>query len=710
VIILLGIFLVSVYLPIQNKNNLCIRLSDVNINRVNLANPPTNASLVLNGNIELGSYCGTNISDGISWETAYRIENKHFNSENASTGISIANTDAFLIISNCTLSNFEDIGIFIRNCSNIRLENNYFINNYIGITTEYGSRQIYILNNNFNSNERNGLILDGMNHIIENNTIENSRVGIYIDGAYKCNVTKNVFNNNYAGIFLINLAKWNNITQNTFANNNAGISMSFTLENYIFSNIFVDNKAGIYFGTTTDYIIGDIFNNQFRNCGVVFADANPTANLWNNTVNNKPLLFYSYQENIVIKNSNVGQIILLGCKNVTISDLTIKNATIGLQLKRCELINISSVICKENVDCGIEIQESKNVLLSDNHCEENGIGIDLSGTSNVTLDNNILTKCGIFLFHGGYLSIIESPNDPISWMGSIIIKNTNLVNGKPILLYNSEQDLHLNGDDLDPGQLILVNCRNSLIENFQLSSSTVGLQIYYSTNLMIQNNIFSNNTNFGLFSLNPQYVTISKNLFSDNGASGIYLRESDELAIGVGAYSNNINNNLIVNNGYGIELRKISTSEIYENYFSSNRYYSLYLRGNDNDIYRNIFENKINNHAYDSSSQNQWEKNYWDDYQERYPNAIAENGVWSISYEIERETSDSSPLVNPPNLAELPNFPDIYKKGGSTIPSYYFLGFISLIAVVILIKRFSTDNLSHRSSKELQTIFRGGFC
>jgi len=75
-------------------------------------------------------------------------------------------------------------------------------------------------------------------------------------------------------------------------------------------------------------------------------------------------------------------------------------------------------------------------------------------------------------------------------------------------------------------------------------------------------------------------------------------------------------------------------------------------------IYHNNFIQNQEFHAIDDIV-NHWDNgtvgNYWDDYQEKHPDAVAKNGIWNLSYNIYKlETSelvdpklDRYPLVDP---------------------------------------------------------------
>ncbi len=51
--------------------------------------------------------------------------------------------------------------------------------------------------------------------------------------------------------------------------------------------------------------------------------------------------------------------------------------------------------------------------------------------------------------------------------------------------------------------------------------------------------------------------------------------------------------------------------------------------------------------GYDTTGENSWDGNYWNDYESRYPSATNDGFVWDTPYELNGETSDNYPIVFP---------------------------------------------------------------
>jgi len=142
------------------------------------------------------------------------------------------------------------------------------------------------------------------------------------------------------------------------------------------------------------------------------------------------------------------------------------------------------------------------------------------------------------------------------------------------------------------------------------------------------------------------YNIISNNTITSNIWDGISLFYSS---------NNTIRDNIISSNSDGIYIcHYCNNNNVLANTILDNDYYGLFIQSLNND---NIFHsnNLINNgqNAHDSGNDiwdNEWNGNYWDDYEKRYPDArkIWLKGIWSIPYDIPgRSNQDRYPLFNP---------------------------------------------------------------
>ncbi|MHA1375597.1 MAG: Loki-CTERM sorting domain-containing protein [Promethearchaeota archaeon] len=308
-----------------------------------------------------------------------------------------------------------------------------------------------------------------------------------------------------------------------------------------------------------------------------------------------------------------------------------------------------------NNQYGIAVSFSNNTIISENSVNNNLIAdIAFQWSRNATLTKNILTSEGKELNFGGvFLSYSSSQEE----LASYTIDTTNLINGKPIYYYTNENRLQPN-DFLNAGQIILVNCNDSLISNVNITDVYQGITIMYGNNNTITNssldnayhgilviNISFNNVISGNIMKNCYYgitlyydnnTLISRNVI-EKSYYGIYLSSMYNNTVSgnivsncdVGIAMSNGNNtkilkNSLENNEKGIYLSSSSGNIVSRNIIRNNKEYGVYISENidpspstQNLFFQNSF---LNNsvHAYDGGIDNYWNNsiigNYWDNY------------------------------------------------------------------------------------------------
>jgi parallel beta-helix repeat protein len=306
----------------------------------------------------------------------------------------------------------------------------------------------------------------------------------------------------------------------------------------------------------------------------------------------------------------------------------------------------------------------------------NSEGVILESSLNATILDNIFQNIGIII------SGLKT-----AWNTHIIENNT--ANDKPIYYYKNENRLTVPND---ANQIILANCSNIEIKNINFENMKFPIQIGYSSNIRIEsnnfessnqnamllyqsdNNLILNNTincvngidlsqsennnirqnaiectNNAIIMTHSKYNTITENNIYSNSEYGIYIQASSN--------NNIISKNILFNNHIGIRLKSSKNNNIHKNEFNNNSYKGLYICCNaqNNTIFNNSFIKNLEHVDYTVSKLNffysQEIGNYWDDYLERYPNAMQLNGVWDKPYKIPFSSyEDKYPLVKPVDI------------------------------------------------------------
>jgi parallel beta-helix repeat protein len=312
-------------------------------------------------------------------------------------------------------------------------------------------------------------------------------------------------------------------------------------------------------------------------------------------------------------NGNLAGVFIQDQNNVKIQNLNIQNFTYGILFTW--LYNYGASEPKTNTvnnntltgnTYGLYFNDfSQSNIISANTVKNNLYGIYLGSSSNNVLKNNHMSNNTFNFFVSGYSS--SAIND---------VDTSNKVEGKPIIYWINEQNKQVPSD---AGYIALVNCKEIIIQNFDLrhngqailiagvSNSTVinntlaendnALWIVNSNDIAITQNTFLTNTKDSLYIVSSNATTITGNLFIDGGYNGSASEQTlsnlGQAAVRITSSSNNaISNNTFLNNGEGISLSSCSSHLITENYLDSNTGTTIYLYScTQNSIIRNTISN-----------------------------------------------------------------------------------------------------------------------
>ncbi len=254
--------------------------------------------------------------------------------------------------------------------------------------------------------------------------------GINIHSNYSTINHNQIVENDNIGIHLIGSGN-NTISDNNFSRNDEGLSVRYSKDNVIINNTFISSVwVGFSFTDSSDNIFS---NNLFFNDGISLSYSASTINaknynntVSNNTVNGKPLIYLiGESDNVII--AGAGQLVLIGCDNITLQNQTLSNTPVGLQLIDTSNCLIKGVDIRDN-RYGIRALYSHNNTFLDNNISYNIVGIYVyRSTDNIILDNNISHTNG----RGVFLHFSSN---------NTIINNTVSNNNEGITLYSSSDN------------------------------------------------------------------------------------------------------------------------------------------------------------------------------------------------------------------------------------------------------------------------------
>ncbi|MHA1996226.1 MAG: right-handed parallel beta-helix repeat-containing protein [Candidatus Hodarchaeales archaeon] len=468
--------------------------------------------------------------------------------------ISIFNTDVYFRIMNCsTESGLELVGV----------RNGQIISNTIyGKTYLSTSSNINISNNNFPQSTEINIRTSNNSIIISNNRFP---MGGTIELGSSSNNT--ILNNNNIGIYTHHDSGNNTIINNTFT---AGLVLSDSGNNRIIGNSFNDF---LLFGGTT-ITLAKILQ----------------AEVINNTLNGKPLLYLTNITNEIIVVDDLDELILVNSKNITISKQTggnqskaedmlylinCKNVTIinqtgffdNVQAAFCSKVEISSNFL---IGSAFSFYSSDLVNVTSNYLSN----LDFYKTNNIVIHDNIVTNVT------GRRTYYPLGSWMIGWGGW---SSTGYC-GASLYIENAIN-------------LSIINNYVNAYSYVDAKSSNYGIWINHGSHILLSNNTITSSVNIpgfgaGVHILKGSNATLIGNTLIDNGW-GLYLGGKGPIVVifnnfirnkhHIGSWSNNanalfaynywdtwtspdVNNDSIVDDPYPILESRNSTEYIFDYY------------------------------------------------------------------------------------------------------------------------------------------------
>ena len=350
----------------------------------------------------------------------------------------------------------------------------------------------------------------------------------------------------------------NNISDNIFSN---FIQPAILLDGWygpqhnIFTNNIIHGDLSIH-----GYARGNtISNNTFKKNSDVTIDVKNDGSILSNTVSNNR---FEEESNIFMHGITM---------NNVFSNNYLKNGDIKIST------SFDNTISNNNINGGkitIGTKEPRN-----------------EGNKNIIENNLIVNSDGIAIFND-YYDIIR--NNTFRNSKGILVDGiyethltthkieNNYIDGKLISYHCNEDGGSISSKDIST--VILVNCKNFEIRNLEIRNG-YGIMIISSSNIKIYENSILETSSPGLKILYSSNIIVHTNTFINN-KNGIVLFSSSNSQI----YNNNIYDESI-----GIKLLYSPSNHIYRNIIIKARSYGLYADCSDKgEIYENHFErNKV---------------------------------------------------------------------------------------------------------------------
>ncbi len=437
---------------------------------------------------------------------------------------------------------------------------------------------------------------------------------------------------------------------------------------YIISGYDIDaHGAGdaIYIGNTTVYFVVENCYLHNASDGIMLYNITNGKIEENYITNNEYGIYldgYSssntiYKNNVTNNSNNGIEITSFSYNNIIDGNLITDNENNGLELhfSRDSIVRENSIM--QNGYNGIWMWGSDANVISENNISGNWYSIYVADSINNRISGNIMINNSLYI--SGNKSTFTTQN----------ITTNNTVNGKPIYYY---KNVNMNNATapIDAGEVILGNVTWFKIEGLNITNTTLGVEVGYSTHIIVSKNYMTTQGDWSILLESTNNSIIANNSLI-GGSSGIGLYSSnanmimgnnitngDGITLG-SSTTNVIEENSIINDYNGITLLDSSNRNvIYNNYISLNQRYGIWIySGFSNVIYHNTFYRNgyyDTRQACDEGYNNFWNSssgigNYWHDWANNNDTNDQNNdGIVDWPYKIDGSagSEDYYPLKN----------------------------------------------------------------
>ena len=376
------------------------------------------------------------------------------------------------LIANYSITNGVDYSIEIKNVDDyFIIENCYTEGSTYGIILYNINTGRAIIRNNTNYNHYHGINIETSAQTqVVNNSVSECIYGIQIDFSAESVVQDNICTNNIYGVSSF-WSEQTNLSNNTCQDNQVGIYLTTIYLTTISKNTLINNGLYVDFESIDDY------------SSLTFSD---------NTVNGLPISIIYNDVDTTIDSSLYGQIILLNCSGITVSNpLPITTINYGVHLFFSNSCIVQDTVQMNNY-YGILAYNSPDAQISDNNCNNNYYELDELNKRGSGIQaehsNNTIIKDNICINYGEGVSIIRSFNVDI-------LGNTCDDNDDGIGVYSQDVNIKQNVLDSNTKGMWIMGSPSFTTSNLLIESNTITGSLFYGIDLRsyTANNIIHHN-------------------------------------------------------------------------------------------------------------------------------------------------------------------------------------------------------------------------
>ncbi len=514
--------------------------------------------------------------------------------------ISISNVDVHFVIRNCVLSStggYYGTGIHLSDVMYGTIQDCLIHSKFIGVYADYTSLCNFTDNELFD-NTSDFVLEHSSNWTIDRNIASGSGGGLMLLFSENCTLNDNlVVDEREEGVSMFDCTDCT-IANSTFVGNSvAGVFLHYSMKIQIVNCRFINNdRTGLLLQLSLNCTVADCL---FENDGIQFrgqSEWNWRHVISNVTVNGLPLGYFVSARDMSLVAYDYGQVIMVGCNNLSISQGGLHDCSIGLTVAYSTDIWVRHVSLQGNDQMAAYLFQNERLFLF-----------------NVSANDNR----GPILFDSCYASIADRIS-VFNQDDGIIFRNCEEFIITSCTLYCRETGLYLE-EGIE-----------GWIDGCSIAGSNIGIHAY--------------NTQSFHYWYNSVYYTSFAGILAEYNDDASYINNHIDYNDGIGFYFSHeqaayvIENEILFNVGVGI----------------------IFESGGSNRIYGNLILFNEGGNAFDSGDSNIWDNgnsigNTWSGYNGSIPYHIDGPASAVDNYARALAYSDiTPPSIQGPSYLNLP--------------------------------------------------------
>lgn len=252
-----------------------------------------------------------------------------------------------------------------------------------------------------------------------------------------------------------------------------------------------------------------------------------THRIEDNLVDGRPLCYIVNAEGVSVPR-DAGQVILAGCRDISLDGLQVSDTSIGIEVAYSDRVRLSNVTAANCGLFGIYLCYASGCEIANITCDGDTHGIDVRAAERILIRDCTVSNCGQGIF--------------LSWVSNSLVSECTVQEGGVGVFVASGESNQIALSKID-GNELGVNVRDEqdllLTENLISDSTTTGMRLHNTSSTLYGNSILENWV--GLIASDSSGISMTTNRFYANEQCALYMTNLNRLKMALNQFEGNEN-------------------------------------------------------------------------------------------------------------------------------------------------------------------------